>query len=162
MTHAELVERAARWLRNTRKCGVVLTEFHSASVEIPDAIGWNASQAHIPRSILVECKTSLSDFYSDGKKPGRKGRTATHGIGRERYYLAPPDILTAELVRRNRPKWGLLEAWPKSIRVKLNAESFCLQTAWRELPVLYSFARRISQYGLTLSEAQDAVRKAAG
>lgn len=35
MTHVELVERAERWLRNTRKCSVVLTEL-CTGMEVPD------------------------------------------------------------------------------------------------------------------------------
>jgi hypothetical protein len=153
MTHAELVQRAVRWLRNTRRCGVVFAEFRSSSMEIPDAIGWhNGGRV----SYLVECKTSVSDFYADKLKPGRTGLMAKAGVGRYRYYMAPPGVLSAELVRKHRPRWGLLEAGPRSVRVLLKAESFCLETAWRELPLLYAYARRIDQYGLTLDEAQRA------
>jgi hypothetical protein len=154
VTHTELVARAARWLKNTQKCGVVLTEFASSSVEIPDAIGWRTGGRF---SVFVEAKTSRSDFYADKKKPGRVGLTARAGLGRHRYYLAPPGVLSADLVRKHRPKWGLLECRPKSVRVLLRAESFALDTAWRELPVLYSFARRVHQYGFTLDEVQAAL-----
>lgn len=148
MTHAELVERAAKWLRNSRNCGVVLTEFHSYAGEIPDAIGFQSSPH---KSVLIECKTSVSDFYADAKKPGRR---TSHGIGRRRYYLAPLGVLTAELVRKHRPRWGLLEATARNIRATLDAEPFGLETSWRELPLLYAYARRIAQYGFTLDEVQ--------
>jgi len=157
VTHAELVKRAARWLRNTQHCGVVLTEFHSNADEIPDAIGWSCGRF----SYLVECKTSVDDFHADRKKPGRQGLRQCQGIGRFRYYLAPPGVLSVDLVRKHRPRWGLLECWPRTVRVKLKAEMFGLSTAWRELPLFYSFARRIMQYGLTIDEAQEAVRVAA-
>ena len=39
MTHAQLVEKAVRWLRSYR-CGVVLSEQACVSGEMPDAIGW--------------------------------------------------------------------------------------------------------------------------
>jgi hypothetical protein len=158
LTHAELVARAERWLRNTKKCGVVLTEFSSSCSEIPDAIGWQTGGRF---SYLVECKTSVSDFYADKKKPGRSPKNAHRGIGRFRYYMAPPGVLTADLVKQHRPKWGLLEVQARTVRVRLKAEPFSLATAWRELPVLYSYARRIHQYGLTLDQAQEAVREAA-
>jgi hypothetical protein len=161
MTHDELVARAARWLKNTVKCGVVLTEFATHADEVPDAIGWLIHSGR-PHSYLIECKTSRSDFYADRRKPGRTPRNGHRGIGRWRYYMAPPGVLTAELVRKHRPKWGLLEVGKRSVRVRLQAESFALETAWRELPLLYSYARRIHQYGLSLDDAQKAVRKAAG
>lgn len=159
MTHSDLVRRAARWLRNSQRCGVVLTEFSSASREVPDAIGWGGGWRF---SYLVECKTSIGDFYADKKKPGRCGTRAYAGIGRFRYYLTPPGLLSAELIRKHRPRWGLIEAKPKTIRTVLEAEPFSASVvAIREAPLLYSYARRIAQYGLTLDEAQDAVRNAA-
>jgi hypothetical protein len=151
LTHADLVARAERWLRNTKKCGVVLTEFASSSSEIPDATGWQTGGRF---SFLVECKISLSDFYGDRKKPGRTPKNGHRGIGRYRYYMAPRGVLTADLVRKHRPKWGLLEVGPRVVRVKLKAEPFSLETAWRELPLLYSYVRRVQQYGVSLGDVQ--------
>jgi hypothetical protein len=154
MTHAELVARAARWLKNTAKCGVVLTEFVSRADEVPDAVGWCAPNNRQALSYLIECKASLSDFYADRKKPGRTAKNWHRGIGRYRFYMATPGVLTTELVRKHRPKWGLLEVGKRTVRVKLHAERFGLATAWREIALLYSYTRRIQQYGLSLSEAQ--------
>ena len=80
LTHAEIVTRAARWLRNGAKipdyklcrrdrqirCAVVLTEFvGGGGSEIPDAIGW----AYGGRtSVLVEAKASRADFLGRPKK----------------------------------------------------------------------------------------------
>ena len=74
MNHAELVERAERWLKNTFNCGVVLAELvaYTATGETPDAIGWVWN-----RAILVECKTSRQAFFADQKK--REGRTGGRG-----------------------------------------------------------------------------------
>lgn len=162
VTHAELVERAARWLRR-QGYGVVLTEFHTASPEVPDAIGFNARW-----SALVECKTSRSDFYRDAKKPGRPRGAGEYarlraqaGLGRQRYYMAAPGVLSVDLVREHRPRWGLLEAHPRTVRAVLRAEPFGMETAWRELPLLYSYVRRIAQYGLPLDLAQLAVMREA-
>ncbi len=155
MTHAELVARAGRWLKNTKRCGVVLTEFHSAANEVPDAIGFKSNGA----SILVECKTSVSDFYADKKKPGR-GRRAG-GMGHLRFYMTPPGLLSVDLVRRQRPGWGLLEARGRIVRVAVVAEPRTQEETSGEFQALYAYARRIHQYGLTLDEAQEAVRLAA-
>jgi hypothetical protein len=99
MTHAQLVEKAVRWLRSYR-CGVVLSEQACVSGEMPDAIGWKRA-CH---SVLVECKTTRSDFLADRAKPFRL--KPEQGVGCERFYLIP-----AALVRREElPQgWGLLE-----------------------------------------------------
>lgn len=66
MSHEDLIDRAVRWLYGTKNCNVVLAE-NASCAEIPDAIGWGTSwKAH--GSIVVECKTSLSDFHADKKK----------------------------------------------------------------------------------------------
>jgi hypothetical protein len=99
VTHAQLVEKAVRWLRGYR-CGVVLSEQACASGEMPDAIGWKRA-CH---SVLVECKVSRSDFLADRAKSFRL--KPQQGVGCERFCLAPPGMLRcAELPRG----WGLLE-----------------------------------------------------
>ncbi len=159
MTHDEIVERAVRWLRNTKRCGVVLSELASSSSETPDAIGWvNGGRW----SYLVECKTSRSDFYADKHKPGRVGFRITMGMGRERYYMAPDGILSAELVQKHRPAWGLLEIKGRRVRVSLKAIPFGHECVWREMPILYSYVRRVFQYGVPLDEVQRVVHNAAG
>lgn len=107
LSHAELVQRAARWLRNTKKCGVVLTERKGYS-EAPDAIGWRYG----PGSILVECKASRSDFFADRKKPFRQNPDG--GMGQTRYYLTPPRLIKPEEVPEG---WGLLWAFENFVRV---------------------------------------------
>lgn len=97
--HAVLVARARRWLTFVKGCCPVLTEFSSGAREIPDAIGWNAGN-----SVLVECKTSRGDFLADQKKLWR-GNTNL-GLGRERYYMTPPDLLRFNDIPAG---WGLLE-----------------------------------------------------
>jgi hypothetical protein len=99
MTHAQLVDRAVRWLRRYR-CGVVLSEQACISGEMPDAIGWKQA-CH---SVLVECKVTRADFLADRAKPFRM--KPEKGVGSERFYLTPPS-----LVRRDElpAGWGLLE-----------------------------------------------------
>lgn len=105
INHAELIERAGRWLYNTRRCDPVYCE-PVGNCEIADAIGW---RMHF--SIIVECKVSVGDFYSDRSK-GSWG--ATMGMGRQRFYLTPRQVIKPHLV----PEWwGLLEVHGKIIRV---------------------------------------------
>lgn len=143
LTHSDLVTRAERWLRSSKKCGVVLTEFASSSPETPDAIGWQYGGRW---SILIECKTSLSDFYADSKKQGRS-LLRSAGLGRERYYLAPAGILTPKAVRKNRPGWGLLEVRGRRVCMALQAIPFSHESRIKEAPLLYSCVWRI-QHGV--------------
>src|SRR5215813_14224944 len=99
MTHAQLVERAVRWLRRYR-CGVVLSEQACISGEMPDAIGWKQAC----RSVLVECKVSRADFLADRAKPFRQ--KPERGVGSERFYLTSPGMVKAEELPVG---WGLLE-----------------------------------------------------
>jgi hypothetical protein len=99
MTHAQLIEKAVRWLRSYR-CGVVLSEQACATGEMPDAIGWKQA-CH---SVLVECKVTRSDFLADRAKPFRS--KPEKGVGGERFYLAPPALIKPEELPAG---WGLLE-----------------------------------------------------
>lgn len=99
MTHAQLVERAVRWLRSYR-CGVVLSEQACVSGEMPDAIGWKRA-CH---SVLVECKVTRGDFLVDRAKPFRL--KPQHGVGCERFYLVPARLVRPEELPSG---WGLLE-----------------------------------------------------
>jgi hypothetical protein len=99
MTHAQLVERAVRWLRAYR-CGVVLSEQACVSGEMPDAIGWKRAN----HSVLVECKVTRADFLADRAKPFRlKPET---GVGSERFYLTAPGLTKSGELPVG---WGLLE-----------------------------------------------------
>jgi len=99
MTHAQLVEKAVRWLRLYR-CGVVLSEQACTSGEMPDAIGWKQA-CH---SVLVECKVTRADFLADRAKPFRQ--KPERGVGSERFYLTPPALVQTEELPTG---WGLLE-----------------------------------------------------
>ena len=106
MTHAQLVERAVRWLRAYR-CGVVLSEQACVSGEMPDAIGWKRA-CH---SVLVECKVTRADFLADRAKPFRL--KPEKAVGSERFYLTPPGLVKVEELPAG---WGLLEASPRTGR----------------------------------------------
>lgn len=132
ITHDELVQRAARWLAGTRRCAPVLTE-HScwATPEQPDAFGINSGG-----TILVECKASVSDFYADLSKLFR--RHPVLGMGRQRYYMTPPGLLSEKLLDKCLG-WGLLEVHPQTVRVIResglfyacsNAECLLFRSAW--------------------------------
>lgn len=97
MTHAELVGRAGKWLKGVG-CPLVFTELVTTQSEQPDAIGWRNRGSE---SYLIECKTSRSDFLADRRKPHRMVK----GLGRFRYFMCPPGMITPDELP---PRWGLL------------------------------------------------------
>lgn len=113
LTHRELTERAAKWLRNSCRvphyhdadrliscrCSVVFTE-RVGGQEIVDAIGYNRAGR---RTVVIECKTSLRDFFADQDKKCR--RRPELGMGSFRFYLAEPDIIPIDELP---DRWGLL------------------------------------------------------
>jgi len=105
--HGDLVQRAARWLKGSCGCSTVLTELRAftASGECPDAVGWRSDY-----SILVECKTSRSDFMADKRKHFKAD--AGRGIGTYRFYLCLPGVIKPEDLP---DAWGLLYAEPRTI-----------------------------------------------
>lgn len=133
--HDELVRRAARWLRGTMHCGVVLCEVGSG-IEQPDAIGWRLSGL---LSIMVECKTNRSDFFRDQKKWHRR---YLRGVGQQRWFLTPRGLVKPEEVPDG---WGLIEAHTRIIRKIKPAPKVTEYDPeiWRlEIPLLYGALRK--------------------
>lgn len=108
MTHAELVQRAVRWLRTSRRMRVVVAEMATSAPETPDAIGWGWGG----HSEVVEAKVSRADFIRDRRKAHASRPDC--GMGRHRWYMTPPGLLLGDDV----PAWcGLLWAHPKRVTV---------------------------------------------
>jgi hypothetical protein len=140
MDHTSLCERARRWLSGTRRCKPVFSN-NASCREIPDAIGWSSSTG----STVVECKTSVSDFYADQKKHFRWAKEGiTHWykmsritakqaseegyerfpvlmMGDFRFYLCEQGVLTPELVAEKMPDHGLGYVCGRSIRIVIPA-----------------------------------------
>jgi len=135
MTHAQLVEKAVRWLRSYR-CGVVLSEQACVSGEMPDAIGWKRAN----HSVLVECKVTRADFLADRVKPFRS--KPERGVGCERFYLTPANLLRPEELPTG---WGLLELRGRGIEIiQLAAKNLRSATGLRyEMNLLLASLRRV-------------------
>lgn len=118
MTHADLVSAAIRWLRGTRRCTVVLSEWAPLTVnEIPDAIGFSGRGV----STLVECKVSRSDFRRDADKVcARRGLR----MGRSRWYLTPPGLVTVDELPE---RWGLAELRGQRVYIRREAGDFAAE-----------------------------------
>lgn len=135
MTHAQMVEKAVRWLRSYR-CGVILSEQACLSGEMPDAIGWKQA-CH---SVLVECKVTRADFLADRAKPFRQ--KPEKGVGSERFYLTPDALVKVEELPAG---WGLLE-WRRG-RIEIahpSAKNLRTATGFRsEMNLLLASLRRV-------------------
>ena len=106
MNHKELTLKASRWLKkhsnNTviPNCSTIATEIVCANAtgEIPDVIGWCSWT-----SVLIEAKSSRSDFKRDTKKIFREQQNK--GMGEFRYYICPTNLIK---VKELPHLWGLL------------------------------------------------------
>jgi hypothetical protein len=145
ITHAELVELGRDWLIHTFMntapwghygCGVVVTELSTATWggEIPDVLGFCDNL-----SILIECKTSYSDFYADKNKPFRND-APEFGLGAQRWYLAPVGIIPIDKVPS---KWGLLEVTHGRIVLMTKKAEIQERNYNSEQAILISLMRRL-------------------
>jgi len=136
LTHADLVSRAVRWLRNTRHCSLICTRQLAIANEQPDVIGWRSGGL----SVLIECKVSISDFNRDADKPHRMFPGA--GMGNERYYLTPGALVEAHKVPY---PFGLLECWQHRIVKRKDAVFVAEKNTHEELKHAIAMAVRGAQ-----------------
>ena len=145
MTHSELVQRAAKWLRV--KGYTAFTEFATRAGEVPDAIGFKG-----PRSIVIECKSSYADFRGDAKKFFRKDPAM--GMGAQRFFMVPKGLVDVEEIP---PYWGLLEVTGSGVRRAKNSKWLTERNHLSEIAFLSSMVRRaeirVGAASLTLSGA---------
>lgn len=96
--HEKLIEIGYVWLIKSIKCSFAFKNLISYAKEKPDLIGWKNQD-----SILIECKTSRSDFLADKKKSFRIH--GNMGVGNYRFYLVPESLLNIDDIPE---KWGWL------------------------------------------------------
>lgn len=148
LSHAQLVDLGARWMRR-EGFGVVATEVVAVGCrEQADVIGFRATC-----SAVIEAKASRADFLADRAKPHRR----TGGLGLYRFFACPEGLIdSAELP----VGWGLLYATPWALRAVVRPPGNiwprrgAAGAAWEvfqhhpddsaERSVLYSVARRLA------------------
>jgi hypothetical protein len=136
VTHAELVRRVARWLRNTQRNRVVLEEITTDGLEWPDVIGWSH------KSTVVECKVSVADFKRDATKVFRQHPEM--GLGDERWYACP----TGLIAWTDTPDgWGLLWVGERTCTVQRKPVRFDVsaRVRLRETRLLVSAVERATE-----------------
>lgn len=135
-SHRRLCEVAAKWLRRPGRirpvsCPYVAVELVTAHEETPDVFGWCYWT-----TVLIEVKTTRSDFFADKKKPFRI--ITEQGIGSFRYYCCPEGLIKPEEVPE---QWGLLYEKEGKIQVIVDADSQT-KNASAEFGILASILRR--------------------
>jgi hypothetical protein len=137
MKHAQLVGRAADWLRHKYGCGIVLSEQYCVTGEVPDVIGWKASC----QSVLVECKASRADFLADAGKPFRT--CPEEGLGSKRLYMAAAGMIAAGELPKH---WGLLECTGREVTLVVKPGRLDLRSPiglMKEMNLLLASLRRV-------------------
>lgn len=143
-THKELVDIGYNWILKNTPCTIAFKELVTSNNEIPDVIGFNSNS-----SVLIECKTSRTDFMRDRCKPFRS--YPNEGMGGYRYYLTPENTINEDELP---PSWGLLEVDEKGVvRTKKKAHSRWF-TSKDQLPknteaeyrLMYSVLRRLPRH----------------
>jgi hypothetical protein len=140
ITHKQLVELAAKWLKKHKEnivipnCPIVSSETAcvSASGEIADVIGWCYWT-----SVLIEVKVSKNDFKNDKKK--RFKILHESGMGELRYYCCPKGLIAVSDLPEN---WGLLEICEKNKITIVKKAERCNSNLISERSLLLSIIRR--------------------
>jgi len=110
MTHSDLINLALKWCRSRHRCKLVFAELSTRRTRkiIPDVLGFKPSGD----SVLIECKTSRSDFMADRNK---KHKGKHRGPGLERWYLTSGHLVEPGEVPSG---WGLAEVKAGRVYVK--------------------------------------------
>lgn len=146
ITHDALCVAAARWLhRHDDNCNIpncflcaVDVSFWTIYKERPDVVGFSSSAP----PVLIEVKTSTSDFKADADKFVRKW--PDRGIGAFRFYCTPAGLVKKE----NLPAgWGLLEY--EGGKISIAQESGYFEHSFMcEQKLLLSILRREGVHGV--------------
>lgn len=136
--HYKLCCEGAKWMRKQEfgAYKIVAVELCTISVENPDVWGTTGY-----KSMLIEVKTSHSDFLRDMKKPFRMDSNVNYRkyrLGNNRYYLVPKGLVSIDELP---PHWGLLE-WNGTSITKVKEAEYVVCENIGELGMLCSIMRR--------------------
>lgn len=118
--HYNLCQKGAKWLRSRKHVEMCEGQWKYVAVEVcvcgcenPDIWAFNGWS-----TLVVEVKTSRSDFLNDKKKPWHQAGMEYTLAGNYRYYLTPKGLLKEEDLPQG---VGLLEFDGKNIVRKVRA-----------------------------------------
>lgn len=136
MTHDELCARAQRWVRGQRYPIVLADVRTTTTSEQPDVAGFRTSGD----AIIVECKTSRSDFRRDARKSFRR---LTLGMGYWRWYFALPGIINPS--DRHDERWGIAHVVGRTVKIVVPAKPFIERNMVEEHRLLVTALRRATE-----------------
>lgn len=155
--HYQLCCEGAKWLRRQKKnnercrkkscfrteaCGCCF-KYKYVAVEL---CTWNSENTDVwglgnfSDSVVIEVKTSHSDFLADRKKWCRSEHAETSGLqaGRLRWYLCPEGVISKDELP---DRWGLLYWDGKKVYPVVAPKTF-ENTGWADIDILTSILRR--------------------
>lgn len=109
MTHDEIGEFAAERMRKKGYPMVWANMRSIAAGEQPDVMAFKSMYD----CVVIEVKVSRSDFLADKKKPWRNG--TINGMGTERVYLTPPNLLKPSEIPYGWQLWEVHEQKSRTI-----------------------------------------------
>lgn len=138
--HYKLCEEGARWLRRKQNCerwetpwkyiAVELNVYGTENADVWATNGWS--------SIVVEVKTSRSDYHADFKKKYHSEIWRDQVPGNYRYFLVPRGLISPDELPDGH---GLLE-WESGRIVRTKAAAYRQVTNRADLIYLCSILRR--------------------
>jgi len=138
ITHAMLEYKGKMFLKNTKKCSVVVTDYRKVTLhENPDVFGINASA----KTYMIECKVSKADFRNDHKKRHRKN--INKGLGNYRYMMCPKDLISKRDMLPHYKGWGLLYFDGRSVTQIKRPTVFKLTEPVENLNILLQIIRSV-------------------
>lgn len=151
--HYQLCVEGGKWLhrrkRDYKKCDGrecqykfcrFCHQYHYVAIEMNT---WNMEQCDVwgydgCDTVVIEVKTSHSDFVADLKKECRKKENEIYQCGKIRWYLCPEGVIKAEELPKG---WGLLYWDGKRIYYVVAPEEFP-NTWYADMRMLYSIVLR--------------------
>lgn len=138
--HYQLCLEGGKWLRRRKNCekyetpwkyvAVELNVYGTENADLWATNGWS--------SIVVEVKTSRSDYHADFKKKYRTETWRDQVPGNYRYFLAPKGLISTDELPEGH---GLLE-WEDGEITRTRAASYRIVTNRADLIYLCSILRR--------------------
>lgn len=148
-THRQLCEIGSKWLKRSQSqnghgCHIAIIEA-ACYGENPDVIGFRHGYDR-NGAIVLEAKTSRSDFLADRKKPHRQ---VGFGMGRWRYYICPEGLIDCNELPEG---WGLVYVNARGhIKIICGAMYNASKTGWELEQNFYAWQFHQHDYNMEMA-----------